>query len=274
MKPIRIFDDIYTDYQRVYFSYQRAKNDNSEPRLLFNIETVSNELQKHSYDIVRGDKDIQSMINISSYNRLIEKERALTDWLVALYGDKYPIIDLSQDNIREAVREILIPKYKYRVLLVKRFELLETIPGHIILREIATGNIKIIWNNLDNNNMNQISFKARMEALFSYINENIGDCGIFIDDDDNKQDNEGSIVLYEEAARRLFRKWDNIKHKREYIETEKGDKVEIEDFYDVYNKNVILRDEDIVYKKLTYQDISNASGWEQTIKELKPNKKK
>ena len=71
MKPIRIFNDIYTDYQRVYFSYQMAKNDNSEPRLLFNIETVSNELQKHSYDIVRGDKEIQSMMNISRYIKCV-----------------------------------------------------------------------------------------------------------------------------------------------------------------------------------------------------------
>ena len=71
MKPIRIFNDIYTDYQRVYFSYQMAKNDNSEPRLLFNIETVSNELQKHSYDIVRGDKEIQSMMYISRYIKCV-----------------------------------------------------------------------------------------------------------------------------------------------------------------------------------------------------------
>lgn len=39
---------------------------------------------------------------------------------------------------------------------------------------------------------------------------------------DNKQDNEGSIVLYEETARRLFRKWDNIKHIRENLKTPKG----------------------------------------------------
>ena len=44
------------------------------------------------------------------------------------------------------------------------------------------------------------------------------------DINDNKQSEETNYYLYEEDARKLFRKWDNIKHKREYIETEKGGK--------------------------------------------------
>ena len=35
---------------------------------------------------------------------------------------------------------------------------------------------------------------------------------------------EVNYYLYEEDARKLFRKWDNIKHKREYLVTKKGGK--------------------------------------------------
>ena len=44
------------------------------------------------------------------------------------------------------------------------------------------------------------------------------------DINDNKQSEEVNYYLYEENARKLFRKWDNIKHKREYLVTKKGGK--------------------------------------------------
>ena len=44
------------------------------------------------------------------------------------------------------------------------------------------------------------------------------------DINDNKQSEEVNYYLYEEDARKLFRKWDNIKHKREYLVTKKGGK--------------------------------------------------
>ncbi|MFM9414506.1 S8 family peptidase [Peptococcus simiae] len=40
----------------------------------------------------------------------------------------------------------------------------------------------------------------------------------------NRQSDEGYFALKEEKARKLFRKWDNIKHIREYLLTEKGNK--------------------------------------------------
>lgn len=182
MKPIRILDDIYTDYQRVYFSCRRGKDSNTTPELLFNVETVSNELKKHSYDIAYRDKEIQSLINISSDGRILKKENDLTDWLVALYGDNYPIIDLKRDVIKKAVRDSL--QIKYKVLLVKEYVnvYLKTVPGHIILREIATDDIYIIWNGLNNNDLslNHYStskYNLNMRVLFEYINTKIGDCG-------------------------------------------------------------------------------------------------
>lgn len=39
---------------------------------------------------------------------------------------------------------------------------------------------------------------------------------------DNKQSNEGQLLLYEGSARKLYRKWDNVKHIRENIYTSKG----------------------------------------------------
>lgn len=39
---------------------------------------------------------------------------------------------------------------------------------------------------------------------------------------DNKQSEEGLNYLYEEEARKLFRKWDNVKHIREFMYTDKG----------------------------------------------------
>lgn len=39
---------------------------------------------------------------------------------------------------------------------------------------------------------------------------------------DNKQSDEGKILLYEGEARKLYRKWDNVKHIRENIKTSKG----------------------------------------------------
>ncbi|WP_022819462.1 S8 family peptidase [Fusobacterium russii] len=44
------------------------------------------------------------------------------------------------------------------------------------------------------------------------------------DINDNKQSEEAAYYLHEEEARKLFRKWDNTKHKREYILTENGRK--------------------------------------------------
>ena len=41
---------------------------------------------------------------------------------------------------------------------------------------------------------------------------------------DNKQSDEGKILLYEGKARDLYRKWDNVKHIRENIKTAKGRK--------------------------------------------------
>lgn len=186
MKPIRILDDIYTDYQRVYFSCRRGKDSNTTPELLFNVETVSGETKKHSYDIAYRDKEIQSLINISSDGRILKKENDLTDWLVALYGDNYSIIDLKRDVIKKAVRDSL--QIKYKVLLVKSYigsnvnVYLKTIPGHIILRDIETDDIYIIWNGLNNNDLslNHYStskYNLNMKALFEYITKKIGDCG-------------------------------------------------------------------------------------------------
>lgn len=39
---------------------------------------------------------------------------------------------------------------------------------------------------------------------------------------DNKQSDEGKILLYEDEARKLYRKWDNVKHIRENIKTPTG----------------------------------------------------
>lgn len=39
---------------------------------------------------------------------------------------------------------------------------------------------------------------------------------------DNKQSDEGLLLLYEGTARKLYRKWDNVKHIRENIKTPKG----------------------------------------------------
>lgn len=187
MKSIRILDDIYTDYQRVYFSCRRGKDSNTTPELLFNVETVSGELKKHSYDIAYRDKEIQSLINISSDGRILKKENDLTDWLVALYGDNYPIIDLKRDVIKKAVRDSL--QIKYKVLFIKGYvsssgkTYLKTVPGHIILREIATDDIYIIWNGLNNNDLSvgyrsDISkYEWNMQTLFEYVNTKIGDCG-------------------------------------------------------------------------------------------------
>ena len=190
MKPIRILDDIYTDYQRVYFSCFKDKNMSEykrAPELLFNVETVSpDELKKHSYDIAHCDKEIQSLINISSDGRILKKENDLTDWLVALYGDYYPIIDLKRDVIKKAVRDSL--QIKYKVLFIKGYvssgkAYLKTVPGHIILREIATDDIYIIWNGKDNDDLSvgyrsDISkYEWNMQTLFEYINTKIGDCG-------------------------------------------------------------------------------------------------
>lgn len=186
MKPIRILDDIYTDYQRVYFSCRRGKDSNTTPELLFNVETVSDELKKHSYDIAYRDREIQSLINISSDSRILKKENDLTDWLVAQYESNYPIIDLKRDVIKEAVRDNL--QIKYKVLFVKEYVnvFLKTVPGHIILREIATDDIYIIWNGLDNNNLGKDNYRYNcgiskyewnMQTLFEYISNKIGDCG-------------------------------------------------------------------------------------------------
>lgn len=41
---------------------------------------------------------------------------------------------------------------------------------------------------------------------------------------DNKQSDEGTLLLYEGMARKLYRKWDNIKHIRENIKTPTGRK--------------------------------------------------
>lgn len=192
MKPIRIVNDIYTDYQRVYFSCFKDKNMSEykrAPELLFNVETVSpDELKKHSYDIAYRDKEIQSLINISSDGRILKKENDLTDWLVALYVDNYPIINLSREVITKKVKDTL--NFKYKVLLVKKFTsrvgsgiFLKTIPGHIILREIATDDIYIIWNGKDNDDLSvgyrsDISkYEWNMQTLFEYVNTKIGDCG-------------------------------------------------------------------------------------------------
>lgn len=39
---------------------------------------------------------------------------------------------------------------------------------------------------------------------------------------DNKQSDEGKVLLYEGEARKLYRKWDNVKHIRENIKTPRG----------------------------------------------------
>ena len=39
---------------------------------------------------------------------------------------------------------------------------------------------------------------------------------------DNKQSDEGKLLLYEGDARKLYRKWDNVKHIRENIKTPRG----------------------------------------------------
>ena len=183
-------NDIYTDYQRVYFSVFKDRNTSEykrTPEFYFTLETVSNgELEKHRYDIVYCDKELQSTINASSDRRLIIKENELTDWLVALYGSNYPIIDLKRDVIKKAVRDSL--QIKYKVLLVKEYVnvYLKTVQGHIILREIATDDIYIIWNGLDNNNLGKDSYRYNcgiskyewdMQTLFEYISNKIGDCG-------------------------------------------------------------------------------------------------
>lgn len=187
-------NDIYTDYQRVYFSVFKDRNTSEykrTPEFYFTLETVSNgELEKHRYDIAYCDKELQSTINASSDRRLIIKENELTDWLVALYGDNYPIINLSREVITKKVKDTL--KFKYKVLLVKKFIspgggiFLKTVPGHIILREIATDDIYIIWNGLDNNELNNghydyssgtTKYDFNMRVLFNTISKQIGDCG-------------------------------------------------------------------------------------------------
>ncbi|MCY7009125.1 S8 family peptidase [Fusobacterium simiae] len=70
---------------------------------------------------------------------------------------------------------------------------------------------------------------TEMDIKFGRLNEIKGKNGkkdrINIEDiNDNKQSEEAGYYLYEEDARKLFRKWDNIKHKRQYIVTEKGGK--------------------------------------------------
>ena len=189
MKPIRIFNDIYTDYQKVYFSCFRDVSENTsysrQPEYDFTVETVSNgEVIKHRYDVAENNPDMKSYIKISSYMKLLEVEKELTDWLVAFYGDKYSIIDLSRENITEAVERQL--KIKYRVILVQHSKIKDTailkpIPGHIILRELDTEIVHIFWNGLDYSYSGK-PYNDRMRALFNYINKEIGDCGNWVDD--------------------------------------------------------------------------------------------
>ena len=40
--------------------------------------------------------------------------------------------------------------------------------------------------------------------------------------DDNRQSEEKQITLYEEDARKMYRKWDNVKHISEKIKRKKG----------------------------------------------------
>ena len=70
---------------------------------------------------------------------------------------------------------------------------------------------------------------TEMDIKFGRLNIKKGKDGkkdrIDIEDiNDNKQSEEVNYYLYEEDARKLFRKWDNIKHKSEYIVTKKGGK--------------------------------------------------
>lgn len=190
MKPIRIYNDIYTDYQKVYFSCFRDVSENTsysrQPEYDFTVETVSNgEVIKHRYDVAENNPDMKSYIKISSYKRLLDIENNLTDWLVSLYAvDKYPIINLSRKSITEVVERQL--KIKYRVILVQHSKIKDTailkpIPGHIILRELDTDIVHIFWNGLDYSYMNK-PYNDRMRALFNYINKEIGDCGNWVDD--------------------------------------------------------------------------------------------
>lgn len=189
MKPIRIFNDIYTDYQRVYFSCFRDVSENTSysrpPEYDFTIETVSNGVvKKHRYDVAENNPDMKSYIKISSSKRLLDIENNLTDWLVSLYADKYPIIDLPRKDLTEYVESKL--KIKYKVILVQHSKvkgtaILKPVPGHIILRELDTNIVHIFWNGMDYSYSDK-PYNDRMRALFSYINEEIGDCGNWVDD--------------------------------------------------------------------------------------------
>lgn len=190
MKPIRIYNDIYTDYQKVYFSCFRDVSENTSysrpPEYDFTIETVSNGMvKKHSYDIAENNPELKAYIKISSYMKLLEVEKELTDWLVAFYSDnKYPVINLPRDVITEAVGSKL--KIKYKVILVQHSKVKDTailrpIPGHIILRELDTNIVHIFWDGLDCSYSGK-PYNDRMKALFSYINKEIGDCGVWLDD--------------------------------------------------------------------------------------------
>ena len=190
MKPIRIFNDIYTDYQKVYFSCFRDVSENTSysrpPEYNFTIETVSNgEVIKHRYDVAESNPELKAYIKISSYMKLLDVESTLTDWLVSLYAvDKYPIINLSRKNITEVVERQL--KIKYKVILVQHSKvkgtaILKPVPGHIILRELDTNIVHIFWNGLDYSYSNR-PYNDRMRALFNYINKEIGDCGVWLDD--------------------------------------------------------------------------------------------
>lgn len=189
MKPIRIYNDIYTDYQKVYFSCFRDVSENTsysrQPEYDFTIETVSNDMvKKHSYDIAESNPELKAYIKISSYMKLLEVEKELTDWLVSLYADKYPIIDLPRKDLTEYVESKL--KIKYKVILVQHSKvkgtaILKPVPGHIILRELDTNIVHIFWNGLDYSYSDK-PYNDRMRALFSYINNEIGDCGVWLDD--------------------------------------------------------------------------------------------
>ena len=189
MKPIRIYNDIYTDYQRVYFSCFRNVSENTSysrpPEYNFIIETVSDDgVKKHSYDIAESNPELKAYIKISSYMKLLEVEKELTDWLVSLYADKYPIIDLPRKDLTEYVERQL--KIKYKVILVQHSKIKDTailkpIPGHIILRELDTDIVHIFWNGLDYSYSDK-PYNDRMKALFNYINKEMGDCGVWLDD--------------------------------------------------------------------------------------------
>ena len=190
MKPIRIFNDIYTDYQRVYFSCFRDISENTSysrpPEYDFMIETVSNGMvKKHSYDIAENNPELKAYIKISSYMKLLEVEKELTDWLVSLYNaTNSTIIDLPRKDLTEYVESKL--KIKYKVILVQHSKvkgtaILKPVPGHIILRELDTNIVHIFWDGLDCSYSDK-SYKDRMRALFNYINNEIGDCGNWIDD--------------------------------------------------------------------------------------------